>query len=57
MSRASTASVRCWYVPLMLKWAVRQGAASVVSVVSYPHGASTTASKLYETRDLLRRRV
>jgi deoxyribose-phosphate aldolase len=25
------------------------------SVVSFPHGASTTASKIYETRDLLRR--
>lgn len=28
---------------------------AVASSVSYPHGASTTAVKLYETRDLLRR--
>lgn len=33
-----------------------EGSATVVaSVAGYPHGASTTAVKVYETRDLLRR--
>ena len=44
--------------PTDVEVAVRQLAGSgveVVSVVAYPHGATTTASKLYETRDLLRR--
>jgi deoxyribose-phosphate aldolase len=44
--------------PTDVEVAVRQLAGSGVRVagaVSYPHGASTTASKLYETRDLLRR--
>lgn len=44
--------------PTDVEVAVRQLAGSgvaVASVVAYPHGASTTASKLYETRDLLRR--
>lgn len=44
--------------PTDVEAAVRQlegTGVAVVSVVSYPHGASTTASKLYETRDLLRR--
>lgn len=30
---------------------------TVVAVAGYPHGASTTAAKLYEARDLLRRGV
>ena len=30
---------------------------AVGSVVSYPHGSSSTVGKLYETRDLLRRGV
>lgn len=30
---------------------------SVLAVAGYPHGASTTAAKLYEARDLLRRGV
>lgn len=29
----------------------------VASIVSYPHGAATTSTKLYEARDLLRRGV
>ena len=44
--------------PTDVEVAVRQltgSGVNVVSVVAYPHGASTTASKLYETRDLLRR--
>ncbi len=44
--------------PTDVEVAVRQLSGSgvdVVSVVAYPHGATTTASKLYETRDLLRR--
>ncbi len=44
--------------PTDVEIAVRQlqgTGVSVASVVSYPHGASTTASKLYETRDLIRR--
>ncbi len=44
--------------PTDVEVAVRQLAGSevkVASVVAYPHGASTTAAKLYETRDLLRR--
>jgi deoxyribose-phosphate aldolase len=44
--------------PTDVEVAVRQLEGSevrVVSVVSYPYGGSTTASKLYETRDLLRR--
>ncbi len=30
---------------------------AVIAVAGYPHGASTTAAKLYEARDLLRRGV
>jgi len=44
--------------PTDVEVAVRQTAGSgvsIASVVSYPHGCGTTASKLYETRDLLRR--
>jgi len=44
--------------PTDVEAAVRQlegTGVAVVGAVAYPHGASTTASKLYETRDLLRR--
>jgi deoxyribose-phosphate aldolase len=44
--------------PTDVEVAVRQlegSSVSVASVVSFPHGACTTASKLYETRDLIRR--
>ena len=44
--------------PTDVETATRQLSGSgidVVSVVAFPHGASTTASKLYEARDLLRR--
>lgn len=53
-SRAGFLLVR----PTDVEVAVRQlegSGVAVASVVAYPHGASTTASKLYETRDLLRR--
>ena len=44
--------------PTDVEVAVRQlegTGVAVVSVVSYPHGWATTATKLYEARDLLRR--
>ena len=41
---------------LAVRWMEGSGVA-VASVAGYPHGSSTTAVKLYETRDLLRRGV
>lgn len=41
-------------VDLATRWMEGSGV-SVASIVSFPHGASTTSVKLYETRDLLRR--
>ncbi|MEO8028912.1 MAG: deoxyribose-phosphate aldolase, partial [Bryobacteraceae bacterium] len=39
-----------------VRWLEGSGVA-VASIVGFPHGASTTPSKLYEVRDLLRRGV
>lgn len=41
---------------LAVSW-LRGSGVAVGSVVSYPHGSSSTSVKLYETRDLLRRGV
>lgn len=46
-------------LPFAAETAVRvmEGAGGVIAVAGFPHGASTTAAKLYEARDLLRRGV
>lgn len=41
---------------MAVRWMEGSGVA-VASVAGFPHGSSTTAAKLYETRDLLRRGV
>ena len=47
-------SVRPADVDLAVRWLEGSGVA-VGSVAGFPHGSSTTAAKLYEARDLLRR--
>jgi deoxyribose-phosphate aldolase len=49
-------TVRPSDVDLAVDW-MRGSGVAVASVVSYPHGSSTTSVKLYETRDLLGRGV
>jgi deoxyribose-phosphate aldolase len=49
-------TVRPSDVDRAIEW-MRGSGVAVASVVSYPHGCSTTSVKLYETRDLLRRGV
>ena len=49
-------TVRPSDVDLAVSW-MRGSDVAVASIVSYPHGSSTTSAKLYETRDLLRRGV
>jgi deoxyribose-phosphate aldolase len=51
---AGAVTLRPADVQLGAQWLKGSGA-TVASVVSYPHGASTTAVKNYETRDLLQR--
>jgi deoxyribose-phosphate aldolase len=50
----ASVSVRPSDVDLAVSWLSGSGVA-VGSVTGFPHGSSTTASKLYELRDLLRR--
>ena len=54
--RIATVTVRPSDADLAVAW-MRGSGVSVASVVSYPHGASSTSVKLYEARDLLRRGV
>jgi deoxyribose-phosphate aldolase len=54
--RIATVTVRPSDADLAVEW-MRGSGIAVGSVVGYPHGASTTSVKLYETRDLLRRGV
>lgn len=54
--RTAAVMVRPSDVDLAVAWMQGSGIA-VASVVSYPHGCSSTSAKLYETRDLLRRGV
>ena len=52
----ASVTVRPSDVDSALRW-MSGGAVPVGSVVGFPHGSSTTATKLYEARDLLRRGV
>src|SRR5580698_11591825 len=52
--RIAAVTVRPSDVDLAVDW-MRGSGIAVASVVSYPHGSSTTSVKLYETRDLLGR--
>jgi deoxyribose-phosphate aldolase len=54
--RVASVSVRPSDVDLAVRWMEGSGVL-VASVVSFPHGSATTAVKLYETRDLVRRGV
>jgi deoxyribose-phosphate aldolase len=54
--RIAAVMVRPSDADLAVDW-MRGSGVSVASVVSYPHGSSSTSVKLYETRDLLRRGV
>jgi deoxyribose-phosphate aldolase len=54
--RIAAVMVRPSDVDRAVEW-MRGSGVAVASVVSYPHGCSTTSVKLYETRDLLRRGV
>jgi deoxyribose-phosphate aldolase len=54
--RIASVMVRPSDADLAVSW-MRGSGIAVASVVSYPHGSSTTSAKLYETRDLLRRGV
>lgn len=54
--RIAAVTVRPSDAELAVEW-MRGSGVAVASVVSYPHGSSTTSVKLYETRDLLRRGV
>jgi deoxyribose-phosphate aldolase len=54
--RIAAVGVRPSDVDLAVRWMEGSGVA-VASIVSFPHGSSTTSAKLYETRDLLRRGV
>jgi deoxyribose-phosphate aldolase len=54
--RIAAVTVRPSDADLAVSW-MRGSGIAVGSVVSYPHGSSTTSVKLYETRDLLRRGV
>ncbi len=52
--RVAAVSVRPSDVDLVVRWMEGSGVA-VGSVAGFPHGSQTTAVKLYEARDLLRR--
>src|SRR5436190_1793261 len=54
--RVAAVNVRPSDAEQAVRWMEGSGVA-VASVVSFPHGSSTTAVKVYETRDLLRRGV
>jgi deoxyribose-phosphate aldolase len=54
--RIAAVTVRPSDVDQAVSW-MRGSGVAVGSVVSYPHGDTTTSVKLYETRDLLRRGV
>ena len=54
--RIAAVTVRPSDADLAVGW-MRGSGVAVASVVSYPHGSSSTSVKLYETRDLLRRGV
>jgi deoxyribose-phosphate aldolase len=54
--RIAAVMVRPSDVDRAVEW-MRGSGVAIASVVSYPHGCSTTSVKLYETRDLLRRGV
>ena len=54
--RIAAVIVRPCDAEIAVRWLEGSGVA-VASVVSYPHGFSTTPAKLYEARDLLRRGV
>ncbi len=54
--RIATVTVRPSDAEAAVAW-MRGSGVAVASVVSYPHGAATTPTKLFETRDLLRRGV
>lgn len=54
--RVARVCVRPSDVDLAVGWMEGSGV-TVSSIVSFPHGWSTTSAKLYETRDLLRRGV
>lgn len=54
--RIAAVTVRPSDADLAVEW-MRGSGVAVASVVSYPHGCSTTSVKLYETRDLLRRGI
>jgi len=54
--RIAAVTVRPSDADLAVSW-LRGSGVAVGSVVSYPHGSSTTSVKLYEIRDLLRRGV
>jgi len=52
--RVATVTVRPADVDLAVRW-LASSDVLVTSVAGFPHGSSTTAAKLYEVRDLLRR--
>jgi deoxyribose-phosphate aldolase len=54
--RIAAVTVRPSDADLAVSW-MRGSGIVVGSIVSYPHGSSTTSVKLYETRDLIRRGV
>ncbi len=54
--RIATVTVRPSDADLAVSW-LRGSSVAVGSIVSYPHGSSTTSVKIYETRDLIRRGV
>ena len=52
--RIAAINVRPSDVDQAVRW-MEGSSVAIASVVSFPHGSATTAVKLYETRDLLRR--
>jgi deoxyribose-phosphate aldolase len=54
--RIAAVTVRPSDADLAVSW-MRGSGVAVGSIVSYPHGSSTTSVKLYETRDLIRRGI